>query len=67
MINFEDVIIEETKERNQNLPEIPNHSYIILIVGGSGSGQTKSFFNPINLKLDIDKIYLHTKDAYEAK
>ena len=38
MINFDDVIKEETKEHDPNWPQISDHSYIILIIGGSGSG-----------------------------
>ena len=33
MINF-DVIKEETKKHNPNWPEIPDHPYRILIIGG---------------------------------
>ena len=40
MINFDDVIKEETKQHNSNCPEIPNHPYRILIIGGTGSGKT---------------------------
>ena len=67
MINFDDVIKEETKEHNPNCPEIPGHLYRILIIGGSGSGKTNSLFNLINHQPDIDKNYLHAKDPYEAK
>ena len=35
MINFDDVIKEETKEHNPNWSEIPDHPYTILITGGS--------------------------------
>ena len=41
--------------------------YRILIVGGSGSGKTSSLFNIISQQPDVDKIYLYTKDPYEAK
>ena len=37
MINFDDVIKENIKEHNANLPEFPDHAYTILIVGGSRS------------------------------
>ena len=33
----------------------------------SWSGKTNSLFNLINHQPDIDKIYLYTKDPYEAK
>ena len=48
MINFDDVVKEETKEHNPNWPEILHHLYRILITGSSGSGKTNSLFNLIN-------------------
>ena len=66
MINF-DVLKEETKEHNPNQPQIPDHPYRILMIGGSGSRKTNSLFNLISQLADIDKIYLHAKDLYEAK
>ena len=39
MINFDDVVKEKIKEHNSNLPQIPDHPYRILIIGGSGSGK----------------------------
>ena len=57
MINFDDVIKEETKEHNLYWLEISNHPYRILIAGSSGSGKTNSLFNLINHQPDIDKIY----------
>ena len=38
-----------------------------MIIGSSGSGKTNPLLNLINNQPDIDKIYLHTKDQYEAK
>ena len=67
MINFDDVVKEETKENNSNWPQIPDHPYRILIIGGSGSGKANSLFNLINQQPDIDKIYIYAKDIYEAK
>ena len=66
-LNFDDVIKEETKEHNLTWAETPDHPYIILIYGGSGSGKTNSLFNLINQQPDTDKIYLYTKDLNEAK
>ena len=66
MINFYDVV-KENKRNNPDWPQIPDHPYRILIIGGSGSGETSSLFNLINHQPDIDKIYLHDKDPYEAK
>ena len=67
MINFDDVVKENKKKYNPNWPQIPDHPYRILIIGGSGSGKTNSLFNLVNQQPDIDKIYLYAKDAFEAK
>ena len=67
MINFHDIIKEDTKEHNPNWPQIPDHSYRILIIGGFGSGKTNSLFDLINQQPYIDKIYLYTKFPHEAK
>ena len=53
---------------NPNWFDIPDHTYTILVIGGSGSGKTN-----VSLKLikyqrpDIDKIYLYVKDPLESK
>ena len=67
MNNIGDVPNENIKEHNRNWPQIPNHPYRMLIIGGSWSGKTNTLFNLINQQLDIDKIYLYAKDPYEAK
>ena len=67
MINFDDVTKENIKEHNSNWPQIPDHSYRILIITGSGSREANSIFNLISHQLNIDKIYLYAKDLYEAK
>ena len=48
MINFDDVIKEETKEHNSEWPLIPDHPYRILITVGFGPGKKNSLFNLIN-------------------
>ena len=60
MINFDDVIKEETKEHNPNWPQIPNHLYKILIIWGSGSWKTNLLFNLISQWLNI-AIKIHMK------
>ena len=67
MINFDDVVKENIKEHNPSWPQIPDHPYRILIIGGSGSGKPNSLINLINHQPDIDKIYLYAKDPYRAK
>ena len=67
MINLNDVTKENIKEHNSHWPQIPDHLYRILIIGGSGSGKTNSLFNLTNEEPDIDKICLYAKDPYEAK
>ena len=67
MINFNNLIKEETKEHNPNWSEIPDHPYKILIIGGSGSGKTNSLFNLISQQPDIGKGYLYAKDLNKGK
>ena len=46
---------EYINEHNSNWPQIPDHSYRLLTIGGSGSGDTNSMFNLISLEPDNDK------------
>ena len=39
MLNLDDIINENNKEHNEKWPYVPDHSYRILIIGGSGSGK----------------------------
>ena len=45
IINFDDDTRENVKEHYPNWPQIPNHSYRILVTGGSGSWKTNSLLN----------------------
>ena len=58
MFNFDCISKENIKEHNTKWPEISDHPYRILIIGGSGSGKTNALSNLINNETDIDKINL---------
>ena len=66
-MNFDDHANENKINYNPNWSYIRDHSYRILIIGGSGSGKTKALLNLINTKPDIDQIYLYAKDPHEDK
>ena len=62
------VIIQvKIKKHNLKWPCIPDHPYKILIIVCSGSGKTSALLNLENHQPEIDKIYLQTKNPYEAK
>ena len=67
MINLDIIVNDNNKKNNGKLPYIPDHTYRILIIGGSGSGKTSTLLNLINEQRDIDKIYLYAKDLSESK
>ena len=71
MINYDDVTKENINNHNLNWLQIPDYPYIILIIGGSGSGKTNASLKLIKKQVDdysfIDKMYLYVKDSNEAK
>ena len=67
MFNLDNITSENNKEHNEKWSFIPDHSYRILLIGGSGSGKTKALLNLISQQDDIDKIYLHAKHLSEPK
>ena len=66
MINLDSITNENNKKDNEKWPYIPDHLYIILIIGGSGSGKTNASLNLINEENDIDKIHLYARDLNET-
>ena len=70
MFNFDCITKENIKEHNPNWPQIPDHSYQLLIIGGFGNVfelLINALLNLINHQQNIDKDYLYAKDPYEAK
>ena len=67
MINLDNITNENNREHNEKWPYIPDHSYRMMVIGGSRSGKTKALVNLINEQNDIDKIYLYARDLSEPK
>ena len=65
MFNLDDITDKNNKEHNEKWPNIPDHPYIILIIGGSGSRKANVLMNLISQQSDIDRIYLYPKDLSE--
>ena len=55
MFNFDCIIKEGMKEHNPNWPEIPDHPYKILIVGGPRSGKTNGLLNLMSHEPNVDR------------
>ena len=54
--------------QNTNQPYIPDHHYMNLITGVSGSGKSNVLLNLVkHQQPDIAKIYLYVKDPLELK
>ena len=43
MIDFDSVTTKNIKEHNPDWPQIPDHPYRVLIIGGSGSGKQNNY------------------------
>ena len=67
MFKFDDITKERITAHNPIWPEIPDHPYRILKLGGSVSGKTNALLNVINHEPGTDNIYLYWNDPYEAK
>ena len=62
MIDFDAVRGGNKQQNKPDWPQIPDHLYVILIVGGCGSGKMNALLGQILHKPDIDKIFLCVKD-----
>ena len=65
MINLDSITNEKNKKHNEKWPYIPDHTYKIIIMGGSGSEKSNALINLINeqdYRDVIDKIYLYARD-----
>ena len=56
MINCDDYVNENKTKHNKNWPYIPDHSYRMLMIGGSGWGKTSVLLNLIKEEDHIDKM-----------
>ena len=67
MINLGIINNKINKKYNEKWPYIPDHPHRIIIIGGSGSGDTNALINLIDEENHIDKIYLYARDLSEPK
>ena len=56
MINFDDYTNENKTEHNPKWPYIPDYPYRILIIGGSGSGNTNALMQILIKYIYMQKI-----------
>ena len=54
MVNLDDITNENNKKYNKEWPYISDHPYIILVIGGSGSGKANALLTLTNQQDDID-------------
>ena len=66
MINIDDYENENNTEHNLKWPYVPDHPYMILIIGGSEPEKTNALLNLIINQPAIDKICMCAKDPYAA-
>ena len=70
MFNLDAITNGNNEDHNKKLPYTPDHPYIMLIIGGSGSGKTNALLNLIKEQDNdnpIDKICLYAKDLNKPK
>ena len=66
-INSDDYTNENKTKHNPKWPYIPDHSYKVLIIGGSRLVKTNALLNLTNNQRGIDNMYLYAKDLHEPK
>ena len=64
MINFDANTKDKINDHNPSWQQIPDHTYRILTIGGSGSGKPNVLLDLISRQPYIDKIYLYAMDPY---
>ena len=67
MIDFDNVTKENIKEHNPKWSKILDHPHRILLIGDYGCRKINALINLMAHQPDIDKIYLYTKNPYDAK
>ena len=70
MLNLDEITNENNKDHNKKWSYIPDNPYIILIIGGFGSGKTNVLLNLVKQQDSnnlMDKIYLYAKDLSEPE
>ena len=67
IINFDDYANENKTKHNLNWPYISDHACRILIIRGSGSGNTNALLNLITNQAEFRITHLLAKDTYEPK
>ena len=65
MINLDNIVDDNNKKHNEKWPYIQDHLYIILIIGGSGSGKTNTMLNLINEQRDRQNLFVCKRFKYE--
>ena len=59
MTSFDGYISYSQTEHNSKWSYVPDHPYIIPVVGGSFSGKTNALSNSINNQSHIDRSYFY--------
>ena len=59
-------MLNQSKKSHFKRPYIPDHPEKILIIFGSGSGESNVLLNLKHQSADIDKIYIYVKDPFQS-